>query len=625
MSEFSGKLPQVATNKRVFVKRLAGNTRGQKITGTRLAAAQNVSELTAGLTSAMTIGVRWNEIIVGTAAHRAAVSGSSHPEGSQEREDAQRMVGWLAGQHPPDTPRPRNPQAVSNLLWAAAKLAVAKSSEPTFRAAAKNIPEGLAFRFSPQELANVAWAFATVHYRDNRKVFETLGEQVRFAVWELKEQELSCIAWAFARMRYNFGVFDAIREAILPPQERELHFGEQEMSNLNWAFTTARHPAAGSVHIWMSRVVEREGLHATPSKGLATLASCEAGLDEQLGAGVLPLVAEEACRRGSAAIGPRDADILCWAAAATRAFLPSEMFEVCAEAALAGLKGSNIRLLWSLSHLMPAEHPAVARCVASAVTDARHKQGFREYFDQDLANVVQAVVKTGPDHDAREIVAAACREASSRGLANMDARAIVSLCRGAVLLPTGLSPMFIEAGAEALGGKRMSDMGVQTMLWCLVSTSSRSPELYTSLSERVLVMDAVTAGAALWAMVEGRVNSSESAVVGRVIAHLDTLITKDCQSLRRIRKKSAARLLLSCSYLRESARSISEALSGNRRQTRDVFDIVSARGNQAEPRRVRTSWPLPSHPGPETRITRPTRVDPVDRITGRCSKRQRGQ
>ena len=52
--------------------------------------------------------------------------------------------------------------------------------------------------FNPQEVANTAWACATVKYRDET-LFAVLARKAERWLSELKSQELANTAWAFAR------------------------------------------------------------------------------------------------------------------------------------------------------------------------------------------------------------------------------------------------------------------------------------------------------------------------------------------------------------------------------------------------------------------------------------------
>ncbi len=56
--------------------------------------------------------------------------------------------------------------------------------------------------FQPQDLANTAWAFATVNHRDE-KIFITLARAAERHVSEFKAQEHAITAWAFATLTHQ--------------------------------------------------------------------------------------------------------------------------------------------------------------------------------------------------------------------------------------------------------------------------------------------------------------------------------------------------------------------------------------------------------------------------------------
>ena len=73
--------------------------------------------------------------------------------------------------------------------------------------------------FTPQNVANTAWAFATVRYR-NEKLFADLSSTAKQRLSEFNSQALANTAWAFATGN-NKG------EKRIP----------QEVANMAWALT----------------------------------------------------------------------------------------------------------------------------------------------------------------------------------------------------------------------------------------------------------------------------------------------------------------------------------------------------------------------------------------------------
>ena len=56
--------------------------------------------------------------------------------------------------------------------------------------------------FNPQEVANTAWAFATVNYRDE-KLFAALARAAERRLSEFKPQNVANTAWASATVNYR--------------------------------------------------------------------------------------------------------------------------------------------------------------------------------------------------------------------------------------------------------------------------------------------------------------------------------------------------------------------------------------------------------------------------------------
>ena len=55
--------------------------------------------------------------------------------------------------------------------------------------------------FNPQAVANTAWAFATVNYRDE-KLFAALARVAERRLSNFNPQNVANVAWAFATVNY---------------------------------------------------------------------------------------------------------------------------------------------------------------------------------------------------------------------------------------------------------------------------------------------------------------------------------------------------------------------------------------------------------------------------------------
>jgi len=88
---------------------------------------------------------------------------------------------------------------LSNIAHGAAAHRIKDESiDVLFRALARAVQQRVNV-FSPQELANTAWAFATVNLVDE-KLFRTLAREAERRVSMFNAQELANMAWAFARV-----------------------------------------------------------------------------------------------------------------------------------------------------------------------------------------------------------------------------------------------------------------------------------------------------------------------------------------------------------------------------------------------------------------------------------------
>tara|TARA_B100000513_G_scaffold193709_1_gene121435 strand:+ start:526 stop:3900 length:3375 start_codon:yes stop_codon:yes gene_type:complete len=161
--------------------------------------------------------------------------------------------------------------------------------------------------FNAQELANVAWAFATAGY-PAPALFEAIALAAAEKVEGATAQNLANLAWAYATARHEApALFDAL--AVEALQEGRLaqfssqaiastarafawaghaapglfdaleveasarlgEFTEQELSNTAWAFVTAEHAAHSLFEAIATELVEQERLPEFKPQGLASM------------------------------------------------------------------------------------------------------------------------------------------------------------------------------------------------------------------------------------------------------------------------------------------------------------------------------------------------------------------
>lgn len=126
-----------------------------------------------------------------------------------------------------------NPQELANLAWAFAKASHADAD--LFALLARAAEKSLS-GFNPQELTNTAWAFATAGHLDT-ELFSALARVVARCLHDFNTQGLANTAWAFAKV----GHFDALLFGRIASraQQRLCDFNSQDIVNTAWAFAKA--------------------------------------------------------------------------------------------------------------------------------------------------------------------------------------------------------------------------------------------------------------------------------------------------------------------------------------------------------------------------------------------------
>eukprot|EP00440_Ansanella_granifera_P058020 gb/GFBE01062893.1/.p1 GENE.gb/GFBE01062893.1/~~gb/GFBE01062893.1/.p1 ORF type:complete len:623 (+),score=107.36 gb/GFBE01062893.1/:1-1869(+) len=134
--------------------------------------------------------------------------------------------------------------------------------------------------FRPQELANTAWAFATMAWLDF-PLLDAVSEGAQGKICEFVPQDCSNLAWSFAVLRCEDPpLFDALSSQAV---KTIWEFEPQHLVNTAWAFATLRKPdrplltavAAASIH--KASDVRPDGL-ATLAWSFARLARCHGPL-----------------------------------------------------------------------------------------------------------------------------------------------------------------------------------------------------------------------------------------------------------------------------------------------------------------------------------------------------------
>jgi len=122
------------------------------------------------------------------------------------------------------------PQGLANTAWA---FATARQASPALLDAFAAESAGRVRGFKPQELANTAWAYATAGHAAPA-LFDAIAEESTRRVRDLNSMDLANTVWAFATAGHAApALFDAIAAAS---ERRVREFNPQDLANTAWGF-----------------------------------------------------------------------------------------------------------------------------------------------------------------------------------------------------------------------------------------------------------------------------------------------------------------------------------------------------------------------------------------------------
>ena len=130
-----------------------------------------------------------------------------------------------------------NPQDVANTAWAFATLGY---DAPKLFAEIEQQSSWLVKEGNPQDVANTAWAFATLGY-EAPKLFAEIEHKSNWLVKEGNPQAVANTAWAFATLGYDAPKLFAEIEAQSSWLVKEGN--PQDVANTAWAFATLGYDA----------------------------------------------------------------------------------------------------------------------------------------------------------------------------------------------------------------------------------------------------------------------------------------------------------------------------------------------------------------------------------------------
>jgi hypothetical protein len=190
---------------------------------------------------AQTLRVIWDQIseqqpklkgpiFISTIAHRIAKLSQEDPH-ILKAPHVQDLMNEVAQEAILQCPK-FNPQDLANTAWAFATLGI--KNDPLFGALAQEASKQVS-HFIPQALANAAWAFATLGIK-NDQLFSALAQEASKQISLFNPQALANTAWAFATLGIkNDPLFGALAQEAA---KQISHFNPQGLANTAWAFAT---------------------------------------------------------------------------------------------------------------------------------------------------------------------------------------------------------------------------------------------------------------------------------------------------------------------------------------------------------------------------------------------------
>lgn len=163
-----------------------------------------------------------------------------------------------------------SPQGLANLAWAAAKGDPGSGSDPAFfHAIAASATRDSLRGFAPQHLANLVWAFATSQVQD-RGLFSLVAKAMAAKGRGFTPQGLCNVAWAFASSSTPSNAEGEPWQTISEESAgRVAAFKMQELSSLLWACGKALHCDAALMRPAAAEVVGRLEDHGLGTRGSA--------------------------------------------------------------------------------------------------------------------------------------------------------------------------------------------------------------------------------------------------------------------------------------------------------------------------------------------------------------------
>ncbi|CAE8626030.1 unnamed protein product [Polarella glacialis] len=337
--------------------------------------------------------------------------------------------------------------------------------------------------FTPQGLANIAWAFATLG-ESQPELFHVICQQSLQLLDDFKPQEMANLAWACATMDFRDAELSwALARAAT--QKIDL-FKPQELSSLTWFFATS-----GVCNLAFLRAVAKSALPRLGSFSpheLSNLAWSFAKLGDWAGDAAvhdlfdgIAIASEEQMKTFS----HQDCSNLVWAFATVSVKPPTSLLDVLAARSSLVIDScspqSLANIAWAFATLALPCDALLLRVSAASL----HKLG--AFKAQEMSNLAWAFATLGVED--RRLFAALSSELSKRKLSEFRPQELSNLVWSFATLGEQDDLLFSAVCKAAVFQKRLCDFAPQNLAntaWAFATVGHAAPELFAAIAEQSL-------------------------------------------------------------------------------------------------------------------------------------------
>lgn len=365
-----------------------------------------------------------------------------------------------------------DPQNIANVAWAfaTAKYPVPRLFDALAREAATRVRV-----FNSQDIANTAWAFATVGH-PAPVLFNAISEQVATLVSAFNPQAIANTIWAFATMGHTVpALFDALAQEVASRPES---FKPQAMSIIAWAFATAEYKSPALFDALAREVAARAGTF-NPQE-IANTAWAFATARHTAPAVLFDALARRATTRANA-FKPQEVANTAWAFA-TVGYPSPALFDALVGTAVtraSSFQPQNIaNTVWAYA---TADHAAPILFDTLAAEAATRVAAFKP---QEIANTAWAFATAG--HAAPALFLAIAEEVVTR-VGTLKTQNLVNIA-WAFATAGHDAPTLFEAFADEATPRAgtLSTQGIANSAWAFATARYSAPALFDALAVEVI-------------------------------------------------------------------------------------------------------------------------------------------